>query len=171
MSDVILSCTGTRWQPSIAQRASFRDYITHLQPAEFHHGSCTGADEAMVILVAVHSPNTQIVAHPGVYANGRANLHHSVIAQKLSHHTEAPMTMFSRNRRLANICTLLAAMPIVESVDELLQSRIGGTAFTTGVALTRYNKPVVIFLPDGTVAHEPRTEESKKESSQALPET
>lgn len=59
-----LGFTGSRHGMSQNQREQFALAVSDLQPVEFHHGDCLGADEQAHDIVRLFCPDTRIVVHP-----------------------------------------------------------------------------------------------------------
>ena len=56
--------TGTQKGMTERQFDIFAAVISELQPEEFHHGDCIGADEQAHDIVHVVAPDCKIVVHP-----------------------------------------------------------------------------------------------------------
>lgn len=72
---VILGVTATRAGMTPGQEHTIRSLLSdRLWPTELHHGACAGGDEEIALLVReICGTDCKIVAHPGLFANGRDN--------------------------------------------------------------------------------------------------
>lgn len=139
---IVIGFTGTRHGMTKLQMAAFLATIRDLQPSEFHHGDCIGADDEAALSVAYldvgqMAPIT-IVCHPPLDESHRAFNKHAF-------RTLPPKTHFARNRDIVDAADMLIACPC----DMTPQPR-GGTWYTVGYARKK-GKRVVIIWPDGTV--------------------
>jgi len=64
--------TGTREGMSAQQKEAFALEIMRLNPVEFHHGDCVGADAEAHDIVRALCPDTIIVVHPPLSDKQRA---------------------------------------------------------------------------------------------------
>jgi hypothetical protein len=64
--------TGTREGMSQQQKEEFVLKLFELQPTEFHHGDCEGADAEAHDIVREFFPNAKIHVHPPIYTNRQA---------------------------------------------------------------------------------------------------
>lgn len=64
--------TGSRKGMSQNQKEQFALEICRLNPVEFHHGDCVGADAEAHAIVREFLPNTKIVIHPPLSDYARA---------------------------------------------------------------------------------------------------
>lgn len=67
-----LGFTGSREGMSQHQKEQFVLEILRLNPTEFHHGDCVGADAEAHAIVREFLPNTKIVIHPPASNSARA---------------------------------------------------------------------------------------------------
>lgn len=67
-----LAFTGTRNSMTRQQLELLAGALVHLQPSEFHHGDCTGADAQAHGLVRKLLPQCRIVVHPSTLSMQRA---------------------------------------------------------------------------------------------------
>lgn len=124
---------------------AFKARIAVLEPSEFHHGACVGADEEAASAVAAMSgPGTpRVVAHPPE-SFALVSLGSMAAADEV----RPRAAYLDRNRAIVSACDLLIACPGAKS-----EERRGGTWFTVRAA-RRTGKPVVIIWPDGTATEE-----------------
>lgn len=59
-----LGFTGSRHGMSQNQLEQFSLAVANLQPSEFHHGDCEGADAQAHDVVRLFCPDTRIIVHP-----------------------------------------------------------------------------------------------------------
>ncbi len=64
--------TGTQLGMSQHQKEQFVLKLCDLNPTEFHHGDCIGADAEAHDIVREFFPDVKIHVHPPVYSNKRA---------------------------------------------------------------------------------------------------
>ena len=130
--------TGTRHGMTAAQKQGFASLVIQLQPTEFHHGSCLGADvEAAVIVRGEMVNKCKIVAHPGPDEDDWQE------PSGVDDETLPGKTHFARNRDIVAACDLLIACPIIN-----VPMNHGGTWYTINHA-RKMGKPVRIVQPDG----------------------
>jgi len=135
---MILGFTGTQDGMSRMQILTFTKLVEMLQPEEFHHGVCLGADAQAHNIVRRVSPNTIIVGHPGHDAVGENPKQATVVCDVI--HSSAPY--LTRNQRIVNSTDLLAATP---AGAEVVRS---GTWSTVRYARS-VQAPNVVIMPDG----------------------
>ena len=128
----ILGFTGTQIGMTHDQLMLFADIISDLQPVQFHHGDCIGADKEAHGIVRAILPNCNIVVHPPVKGDKRAFCNADVIL--------APREYLERNRDIVDACDILIATP--KSAKEELRS---GTWATVRYAI-KSHKPVKLIL-------------------------
>lgn len=136
--------SGTRNGMTDAQRAALIGLFGQLEPTEFHHGACKGAD-ASAAFIADDSKGVWIVAHPGKSAKGGENEWLDQCAMECSDDVRDTKTHFARNRDIVNETDLLIACPPCQPLPAS-----GGTAYTVGYA-GKVGKPVKIIWPSGIV--------------------
>jgi hypothetical protein len=131
--------TGTRRGMTDVQMCMFEGMLTRT-PAEFHHGSCRGADvEAARIVRRTFLYPVRIVCHPGPDGDP-CQEDSGVDSERL-----APKTHFARNRDIVNACDKLIACP-----GEMQEQARGGTWYTINYA-RKVGKPVTIIWPNGGI--------------------
>lgn len=64
--------TGTQLGMTMEQKREFRHLIVSLNPSEFHHGDCVGADADAHRIVKRYLPDCRIIIHPPVIESKRA---------------------------------------------------------------------------------------------------
>ncbi|MEI7770111.1 MAG: hypothetical protein WCI67_09000 [Chloroflexales bacterium] len=64
MSTTRVGVTGTQAGTTPDQRAAIVALLVSIQPAELHHGDCTGADADLHGIAREHVPAARIVIHP-----------------------------------------------------------------------------------------------------------
>lgn len=69
---MIIGFTGTQKGMTLKQIEQFTTLITKLNPHEFHHGDCIGADKHAHDIVNEYLPSTEIIGHPPLIQNKRA---------------------------------------------------------------------------------------------------
>lgn len=129
--------TGTRNGMTPAQRQTFAELLRRLQPTEFHHGDCVGADNQAATIVWGW-PCVAIIVHPPLDEAHRAfNPHISQMRQAKTH--------FARNRDIVNETDCLVATPLL-----MQEQSSGGTWYTINFAI-KQKKPIWICWPDGSL--------------------
>lgn len=128
-----LGFTGTKLGMSEVQKSVIKDLLIFLQPTEFHHGDCTGADAEVHDLVRLLFPKCKIVIHPPIESRLRAF--------KKGDEIRAILPYMVRNRN------------IVQSTDDMiaasgLHMSHSGTWHTINYAKKR--RPVKVVFPDGS---------------------
>lgn len=122
---------------SDAKTAALAQVLVSLEPLTLHHGDCVGADaRAHQIAEAAGWPT---VTHPP--------LDESLRAFCRATETRHPMHYLVRNEDIVRESSQLVACPDGPEHDK------SGTWSTVRYA-RRYQKPVTLVLPDGTVTHE-----------------
>jgi hypothetical protein len=126
--------SGTRKGMSVNQKLVLRSLLLRLQPSEFHHGDCLGADlDAHRLVKAISSEGyPKIVIHPPEMQNFRAFCTGDVI------HNPAPYLI--RNRAIVDETDVLIVAPFQN--DEVRRS---GTWATARYAM-KDGKPVIILM-------------------------
>lgn len=132
-----LGFTGTRRGMTPAQREAFRKMVLDLQPTEFHHGDCVGADAEAHDCVAELVPSCKRVVHPPVAHENRAH--------RTGDETREPKTQLARNRDIVGDTDLLVGASVSDA-----PLATGGTWYTIGYAKKR-GKPAKVLWPDGRV--------------------
>jgi hypothetical protein len=129
--------TGTQQGMTPAQEKTFKDLIKRLNPTEFHHGDCVGADLHAHYLIKYLFPFVKIKIHPPLDSSKRA------FAE--GHSKYIPKPYLERNKAIVNMTNSLIATP--KTKDEQLRS---GTWSTIRYAKSS-NKKVYIINPDGSI--------------------
>lgn len=143
--------TGTRHGLTARQGQALDDLISELNPTEFHHGNCVGADAAAAAGVDLFRGvdligDCQIVAHPGRSANGTEEEDAKLRAELTCNDDVRPVkTHFARNRDIVAESDYLIACPSHEG-----ELTMGGTAYTVNYALKK-GYPVFIVRPSGEI--------------------
>jgi len=128
---MIVSFTGTQEGMTFNQKKRFKTYLRILEPSEFHHGDCVGADaEAHDIAYSLGIP---IYIHPPTNQDKRAWKENEVVK-----YPQKPY--LKRNMDMAQICDVLIACP--KEHQEVLRS---GTWATVRYA-RNYSKDLVILI-------------------------
>lgn len=100
---MILGFTGTQEGMSDGQKAEFARKVRHLQPVEFHHGDCVGADAEAHELVRVNVPSCVIHSHPPTDERRRAFCKADVV--------HPAKDFIPRNHDIVDECDFLFAAP------------------------------------------------------------
>jgi hypothetical protein len=131
--------TGTRHGMTPEQADEFRSWIKAIQPTEFHHGDCVGADnQAANIVREVMGRTCLIHSHPPVEKMHRAfNSHVDIIHPAKDYH--------SRNRDIVDATGQTIGAPL----GTASAARTGGTWYTLGYAEKR-GKARRIMWPNGS---------------------
>jgi len=132
---MILGFTGTRKGMTPEQKLRFLDLIHALQPTEFHHGDCIGADVEAHDRVKVHLPKCHIVIHPPINKIYRAF--------RTGYTSRIPRPYFERNRDIVD-----ASDHVIAASGSRIPLIRGGTWYTIRYAL----KKVTILWPDGSIS-------------------
>lgn len=126
--------TGTQKGMTKQQKSEFNKLIPHLQPSEFHHGDCIGADEEACKIA--YSLSIPIHIHPPKISNKRA-----FTSGSISYPTKPYL---ERNHDIVKAVDILIACP---KGKEILRS---GTWATIRYAILKGIKTVIIY-PDGII--------------------
>jgi len=125
--------TGTRRGMTDHQKWRFGHSIGIIQPVEFHHGDCIGADSDAHDIVREVCPNCKIVIHPCNLENQRAFKQGDVILE--------PKPPLERNKTIVEVCDGMIATP--GELEEQLRS---GTWATIRYA-RKMMRPMMIMFP------------------------
>ena len=129
---MIVGFTGTRSGMTASQAEHLRHLLILLDPVEFHHGDCVGADrQAHDIAQSLHIPT---VIHPATSPNQRAHCRGACRILE-------PKPPLDRNQDIVVACSKLLATP--STTAEHLRS---GTWATIRYARSQ-KKPVYILRP------------------------
>lgn len=151
---VVVGFTGTRFGMTEAQRVELINALRQLQPDEFHHGDCIGADVEAAYIVWGEPLNpdprkstrvdTKIICHPPVDESSRGFFPHNSGMRP-------PLPFLQRNKAIVEASTWVIACP-----REAKHQTRGGTWFTIDYAHDR-RKPCLTICPDGSlIAGDPR---------------
>jgi len=102
--------TGTQLGMSQHQKEQFVLKLFELNPTEFHHGDCIGADAEAHDIVREFFPDVKIHIHPPVYSNKRAFKTGDII-YKEDHY-------LNRDRRIVEFTECLIGSPKAD-IEEL----------------------------------------------------
>ncbi len=130
-----MAFTGTRRGMTDAQAVTFTGLLGLIDPKEFHHGDCVGADE---------QAHNLVTAHGGIFTTG-----HPPDNDKYRAHCEvgyqwSPLPYLDRNKMMVDQCQILVATP--GQKEEQLRS---GTWATIRYARVLGRKVVMVY-PDGS---------------------
>jgi hypothetical protein len=130
-----------------AQQTSFRALVRKLEPTEFHHGDCVGADEdANIIVMAEFLQEVAFHFHPCTLENKRAHCEELGIYPNLTiHPVKLPL---ERNDDIVRTCSILIITP--NEPEEIQRS---GTWATYRYA-KKYKKKIYVIKPDGSIHEE-----------------
>jgi hypothetical protein len=107
-----LGFTGTQLGMSEHQAREFAALVLRLQPTEFHHGDCIGADAEAHDIVRRISPATHIVVHPPINPDKRAfRVATSSRAARPGDVVLQPKEYLERNHAIVDATDLLVAAP------------------------------------------------------------
>lgn len=95
--------TGTRKGMSKCQKKELLDRLLFLNPIEFHHGDCLGADAEAHSIVREHFPATKIIIHPPSNPKDRAFCK--------GDRTYLPVEYLERNKEIVNSVNVMIATP------------------------------------------------------------
>lgn len=99
----IIGFTGTKEGMSDLQKERFESLIRDLNPSEFHHGDCVGADAQAHDIVRKIAPACRIILHPPFNQTLRANCRADVILFQNEY--------IKRNHNIVDACEELIATP------------------------------------------------------------
>lgn len=100
---MIMGFTGSRDGLTIVQSGMLLELLAHLQPDEFHHGDCVGADEAAHYLALQRE--IFVVIHPPLIESSRA------FCKGDNCLILPPQPYLVRNREIVDIAGYLIACP------------------------------------------------------------
>lgn len=143
-----LGFTGTRRATTPHQRDNFRALLAELNPTEFHHGCCVGADAEAAVIVRATCPSCRIIAHPGRSAAGGDNDLLDQAALAGADEIRDTRAFLARNRDIVHACDVLVAMPFQDGRPA--RGTGGGTWYTVEYAESK-GKPVLLLMPRGQV--------------------
>ena len=123
--------TGSREGMSQKQKEQFVLEMLKLEPTEFHHGDCEGADAEAHDIVREFFPAAKIVVHPPLNSSKRAF--------KDGDETREPDDYLPRDERIVNETSFLFGAP--KSNIELKRS---GTWYTIRYARRKDKKYIVL---------------------------
>jgi hypothetical protein len=126
--------TGTRNGMTQAQRDGVAAALLALNPTEFHHGDCVGADAEVVMLLWQLFPSCRVVSHPPVDDRLRA--------RAASNFIMPPAPYLARNRNIVNATDILIGTPSTPTPQ-----RKGGTWYTIRYAAPK--RRVIRIYPNG----------------------
>ena len=104
--------TGTQQGMNNHQRRRFRRLILELNPTEFHHGDCIGADEQAQAIVRELVPQCRLVIHPPSDPSKRAFCKADEVLPAKPY--------LKRNLDIVRRCSIMVATPY--EVEEQLRS-------------------------------------------------
>lgn len=136
---MIAGFTGTRKGMTPEQTENLAGILRDLEPSEFHHGDCVGADSQAHDLAMLMSPRPTIVVHPPDKSWYRAYKEGDV--------TEEPRPYLDRDRDIVEAADVLVAAPGGP------EERRSGTWYTVRQA-RKSNKGLIIVWPDGGIEYE-----------------
>lgn len=123
--------TGTQIGMSEAQKLQFVQDLLLLNPTEFHHGDCVGADADAHDIVREFFPGCKIVSHPPTIRSKRA-------FKKADEYRE-PKDYLARNKDIVDETDVLFGSP--KSDEEELRS---GTWSTIRYSRKQNKEPIVL---------------------------
>jgi hypothetical protein len=131
----IVGFTGTQRGMTPEQKNEFKSLIEAINPVEFHHGDCIGADEQAHYIVA---DTVDVVIHPPIDPKKRAFCQGTTLTEK---------PFLKRNHDIVDAASVLIAAP--GETNEVLRS---GTWATIRYA-HKTNTRTIIIYPDGSVRY------------------
>lgn len=99
--------TGTREGMSQAQKERFVLRLYELQPTQFHHGDCLGADAEGHDIVREFFPNVEIHVHPPISDYMRAFRRGDIIYE--------PDHYIPRDRRIVDMTEFMFGAPLTDT--------------------------------------------------------
>jgi hypothetical protein len=142
----VVGFTGTRKGMTPQQLKAFESVLVTLDPREFHHGACVGADADAVRICRRACPRTAIVAWPGTSQHAPQQTEHknlSVEARNVSDTVHPAQPFKKRNQQIVDAADRMIAAPIDRPFPPG-----SGTRMTTEMAL-KDGVPVTVVWPDG----------------------
>ncbi len=133
--------TGTQQGMTDLQQSEFERVLLKLNPIDFHHGDCVGADAQASTVAELRG--IYIVLHPPINRGKRAFMP--------SNEQRKPKEYLTRNHDIVDECEHLIACP-----GETTEQLKSGTWSTIRYA-RRVQKPITIVYPDGKVYTENQT--------------
>lgn len=128
---MIIGFTGTRQGMSQNQKEQFVLKLFELNPTEFHHGDCKGADAEAHDIVREFFPEVYIVIHP-------PELHYTQAFKQGDEH-RVPGSYIDRDRDIVNDSDYLIGAPLTN--DEIVRSG----SWTTIRYARKTNKPYTVL--------------------------
>jgi hypothetical protein len=123
--------TGTREGMSSLQKEQFVMKLFELNPTEFHHGDCRGADGEAHNIVREFFPNVKIIGHlPQSFAQR---------AFRVCDEYKDPLPYLVRDHKIVDISEFMFGAPLTD--DEIVRS---GTWATIRYA-RKQNKPLLLL--------------------------
>ncbi|HSW91512.1 MAG TPA: hypothetical protein VLG09_02610 [Candidatus Saccharimonadales bacterium] len=119
------------------QRDSFIRLVAELDPVQFRHGDCIGADSDAHDIITRYGNDTYIIIHPPKNERYRAFKDGNIILEAKRY--------LERNKDIVDLSDVLVSCP--KTAENKMS---GGTGFTIRYALS-HACPVIIILPDGTL--------------------
>lgn len=132
--------TGTHHGMTDKQKLAFKKQVFDLNPVEFHHGDCIGADEEAHDLVRLVLPGTVIHVHPPVKEDRRAWKNGDKI------YPVGPY--LERDQNIVNMTHVMIATP--RGFIEEIRS---GTWATIRRA-KKSRRPIFFIWPDGSITRD-----------------
>lgn len=123
--------TGTREGMSQHQKEQFALKIVEINPREFHHGDCLGADAEAHDIVRLFLPDTKIVIHPPARDYCRA--------YKSGDEYRTPLEYLPRDQNIVNESEYMLGAPLVNNREAR-----SGTWYTIRYAWST-KKPTVVL--------------------------
>lgn len=136
----IAGFTGTQKGMSARQKMRFVQHIVAMNPTEFHHGDCIGADEDAHYLVQEHLPDCRIIIHPPIYESKRAFCKGAAVILPARDYLD-------RNKDIVNACTRLFVTP-----GEMTEQQRSGTWSTYRYG-KKLHKTIKLILPRKKTSH------------------
>ena len=129
--------TGTRKGMTDEQTLVFTVWIMTMDPYEFHHGDCKGADEEAHNIVRVKINRCRMIGHPPDNDKQRAKCKFEM--------NYLPAPYLERNRDIVDDVDHMVACP-----STMKEKERGGTWYTIRYARKQGRKLTIIY-PDGTI--------------------
>ena len=136
---MIVGFTGSRQGMTDKQKDRFISLISLIEPSDFHHGDCIGADSDAHDMVV--NKGIFIMIHPPIIDSLRA----FKMGKKGLFAVLNPKDYIDRNKDIVDSSDILIAIP--STLDEKLRS---GTWSTIRYA-RKQKKQVIVILPNGKV--------------------